>query len=256
MSDVSQLVRQLHFACELNNNSIVSVEVSVESVNPCAPSPCGPNAICKNVNGSPSCTCLPEFIGNPPNCKPECISNSECPNHLACINRKCKDPCPGSCGINSECRVISHTANCICLTGYFGDPFVSCQIAHSVVIEASNPCEPSPCGINAQCKERNGAGACICLPEFFGNPYEGCRPECLLSSDCQSNKACIRNKCIDPCPGTCGQNAQCQVLDHLPTCTCNSGYTGDPFRFCDKILLISKRKLFLLTTMAKKAFGI
>ncbi|RZC36330.1 hypothetical protein BDFB_000152 [Asbolus verrucosus] len=45
--------------------------------------------------------------------------------------------------------------------------------------------------------------------------------------------ACINSKCADPCPGTCGQNAQCQVINHLPSCTCNPGYTGDPFRYCN-----------------------
>lgn len=228
----------------------------MESSDPCVPSPCGPNAICKDLNGSPSCSCLPEFVGKPPNCKPECVSNSECPNHLACINRKCKDPCPGSCGLNSECRVISHTASCVCLPGYSGDPFSNCQEIQISVIETISPCEPSPCGSNAVCKERNGAGACVCLPEFIGNPYEGCRPECVLSSDCASNKACIRNKCVDPCPGVCGPNAFCQVLDHLPTCSCNSGYTGDPFKFCDRIVIASKRKLPLFHNMTVKKHDI
>lgn len=59
-------------------------------------------------------------------CKPECISNNECANHLACINLKCKDPCPGSCGVSAECRVVSHTAMCVCLVGYTGDPFIQC----------------------------------------------------------------------------------------------------------------------------------
>lgn len=59
-------------------------------------------------------------------CKPECISNNECANQLACINLKCKDPCSGSCGVNAECRVVSHTAMCICLVGYTGDPFIQC----------------------------------------------------------------------------------------------------------------------------------
>jgi hypothetical protein len=71
------------------------------------------------------------FIGIPPNCKPECISNNECSNHLACINNKCKDPCQGSCGVNSECRVVSHTPMCICPNGYTGDPFSQCLISSS-----------------------------------------------------------------------------------------------------------------------------
>lgn len=214
--------------------NIAVVEDPVVPTNPCQPSPCGPNAQCKEINGSPSCSCLPEFIGTPPGCRPECSSNSECANHLACVNNKCKDPCPGICGSSAECRVISHTPNCVCLPGYTGDPFVQCSIYQPPAAETTiSPCQPSPCGANAQCRVQNTAGACICLPEYIGNPYEGCRPECVLSSDCPSNKACMRNKCLDPCPGTCGQNANCQVINHSPSCTCIPGYTGDPFRFCN-----------------------
>lgn len=75
-----------------------------------------------------------------------------------------------------------------------------------------NPCSPSPCGANAVCKERNGAGSCLCLPEYFGDPYTGCRPECVQNSECDRSKACINNKCKDPCPGVCGINAsKCRV---------------------------------------------
>jgi len=101
--------------------------------------------------------------------------------------------------------------------------------------ERPTPCAPSPCGSNAVCREQNGAGSCTCLPDYMGNPYEGCRPECVLNSDCAPNFACIRNKCQDPCPGTCGQNADCQVVNHLPSCTCRPLYTGDPFRFCNNL---------------------
>ncbi|KAG5895967.1 hypothetical protein JTB14_027967 [Gonioctena quinquepunctata] len=214
--------------------SPIREEPVVESSNPCQPSPCGSNAQCKEINGSPSCSCLPEYIGSPPNCRPECISNSECSNHLACINQKCKDPCPGTCGQNAECRVVSHTPNCVCSAGYTGDPFSFCHIqAEKLPVERPTPCLPSPCGSNAECRERNGAGSCICLPDYIGNPYEGCRPECTLNSDCHPNKACIRNKCVDPCPGTCGQNANCHIINHLPTCSCLPGHTGDPFRYCN-----------------------
>lgn len=179
---------------------------------------------------------MPEFVGSPPNCKPECVANSECANHLACINQKCKDPCPGTCGENAECRVVSHTPNCVCVSGYIGNPFVRCNVAEQPKpVENINPCFPSPCGANAICREQNNAGSCTCIADYIGNPYEGCRPECVLNSDCPSNKACISNKCKDPCPGTCGQNAECQVVNHLPSCTCIPGYTGDPFRYCSVI---------------------
>ena len=205
-------------------------------VNPCIPSPCGPNAECRVTGDQPSCSCSLGFIGAPPNCRPECVSNSECVSHLACINQKCRDPCPGTCGSNAQCRVVSHSPTCVCLPGYYGDPFSQCLIQQAAPIEEHlNPCEPSPCGANAVCREQNGAGSCTCLPEYIGNPYEGCRPECVLNTDCPSNKACMRNKCRDPCPGTCGQNADCQVVNHLPSCTCRVGYTGNPFQYCSPI---------------------
>lgn len=120
-----------------------------------------------------------------------------------------------------------------------------CNIAAEPVVEQSRPCVPSPCGANAECREQNGAGACTCLPEHFGNPYEGCRPECVLSSDCASNKACMSNKCRDPCPGTCGANADCQVIAHSPSCSCRPGYTGDPFRYCSPHIIERKFDIFL-----------
>lgn len=105
-------------------------------------------------------------------------------------------------------------------------------LATPIVPESVTPCSPSPCGNNAVCREQNGAGACSCLPDFFGNPYEGCRPECTVSSDCAPDKACMRSKCADPCPGVCGQNAECRAVNHVPMCFCLPGYVGEPFRFC------------------------
>ena len=100
------------------------------------------------------------------------------------------------------------------------------------VTAPQTPCIPTPCGQNAVCSERNRAAACQCIPEYFGDPYVACRPECVVNSDCPSNKACQRNKCIDPCPGTCGINAQCNVRNHIAMCSCIAGYEGDPFVSC------------------------
>lgn len=178
---------------------------------------------------------MSEFFGVPPNCRPECTSNSECPNHMACINNKCGDPCVGACGSVAQCRVVSHTPNCVCPPGYVGDPFVSCSMPQFTLAEKPTPCTPSPCGSNAICKERNNVGSCICSPGYFGNPYEGCRPECTVNTDCPSNRICQQNKCQDPCPGTCAINAQCQTVNHAPICTCIQGYTGNPFHNCKLI---------------------
>jgi hypothetical protein len=200
--------------------------------NPCLPSPCGPNAQCRVNGDNYVCQCLADYNGSPPNCRPECLLNPECPSNQACINNKCKDPCPGSCGTGAECRVISHTISCVCPSGYTGNPFVQC-VVQDVKREPINPCEPSPCGPNAECVQRNDAGSCRCIEDYQGNPYEGCRPECVLSSDCPTDKACVRNKCKDPCPGICGTNAECSTINHVPSCNCLVGYTGDPFRSCE-----------------------
>lgn len=94
--------------------------------NPCDPNPCGPNSQCKEVNEQAVCSCLIQFVGSPPNCRPECVVSSECPQHQACINNKCADPCPGSCGLNTNCQVINHSPICSCVQGFTGDPFSRC----------------------------------------------------------------------------------------------------------------------------------
>lgn len=95
-------------------------------------------------------------------------------------------------------------------------------------------CEPSPCGPNSQCREVNGHAVCVCIQGYIGSP-PNCRPECTISSDCKLNQACSNQKCIDPCPGACGRNTHCIVVNHNPICTCFSGYSGDPFTMCQLI---------------------
>lgn len=96
-----------------------------------------------------------------------------------------------------------------------------------------DPCQPSPCGSYSNCRVIDNHAVCSCQPNYVGSPPQ-CRPECVVSTDCAQNMACIDQKCRDPCPGTCGQNADCQVINHNPVCSCTSGYTGDPFFGCVK----------------------
>lgn len=109
------------------------------------------------------------------------------------------------------------------------------------VVVYVNPCQPSPCGPNSQCHESdNGQAICACLPNYIGSP-PGCRPECVVSSECSSDKACANQKCINPCPGTCGTNADCRVHNHSPICFCHIGHTGNAFIGCYPI----PRKLYI-----------
>lgn len=72
----------------------------------------------------------------------------------------------------------------------------------------------------------------MCFNEYQGDPYIGCRPECILNTDCSRHNACIKNKCTNPCPGTCGQNAICDVYNHIPMCRCPEGMQGNAFVLC------------------------
>lgn len=113
----------VYFYTLITNNSLFLVQPKPE---PCSPSPCGPNSQCREVNSQAVCSCQPEFMGNPPNCRPECTINSECSSDKACINRKCVNPCLNQCGRNANCRVISHTPICTCQERFTGDPFTNC----------------------------------------------------------------------------------------------------------------------------------
>lgn len=123
--------------------------------------------------------------------------------------------------------------------------YIICTAVEDVV---RDPCNPSPCGNNALCKERNGAGSCTCLPEYTGDPYTGCRPECVLNTDCPYDKVCSNNKCRNPCTGLCGLNADCKVSNHVPTCYCIPGYTGNALQSCHPI---PKRKHLCKTISGK-----
>lgn len=252
----------LNFYYSVSPILVTTVPTIVE--NPCDPSPCGPNSQCRVVGSQPACSCLPNYIGRAPNCRPECTTNSECANNLACQNEKCRDPCPGTCGQNAQCTVVNHNPICSCLPGYEGDPVTVCNLIppskdHSNKTlpcfmpsnyfflflltgtertPPSSPCFPSPCGPNAECRERSGAGACICPPGYEGDPYDqkrGCRRECEVNDDCNLALACVSFKCVDPCPGTCGTFAECRVQNHIPSCSCPEGFTGDPFFQCKEV---------------------
>ena len=97
-----------------------------------------------------------------------------------------------------------------------------------------DPCDPDPCGPYSQKQSKNGICSCSCLPNYISSPPT-CRPECEVSSQCALDKACQNNRCIDPCPGSCGRNTHCQVVNHNAICSCVRGFTGNPVDGCTKI---------------------
>lgn len=97
-----------------------------EPRNPCLPSPCGVNSICRVQDDRPVCSCKIGYMGAPPNCRPECLVHSECPLDRACFHQKCTDPCVGTCGYGARCKVVNHNPICSCPSGFIGDPFSRC----------------------------------------------------------------------------------------------------------------------------------
>lgn len=114
---------------------------------------------------------------------------------------------------------------------FMGNPDEIETFNFSSDIQPESPCNPSPCGPNSECRPINGQGVCSCIRGFSGSP-PSCRPECVVSTDCPQNEACSNQKCIDPCPGSCGLRAQCAVVGHSPICSCPAGFEGDPFVRC------------------------
>lgn len=163
--------------------------------------------------------------------------NSDCPKTRACRNQKCYDPCAaGVCGSAAECHVTNHAPHCSCPSSYTGNPSIACHEIPRAAdpIVHTNPCVPSPCGPYSQCRDVNEHAVCSCLVNYMGVP-PACRPECTSSSDCDLDMACLNQRCVDPCPGTCGLNARCQVNNHNPVCSCALEYTGDPFQRCVRV---------------------
>lgn len=120
LREIITFIWKIYYVKFLEGNNAVS--------NPCEPSPCGPNSLCRVVDSTSVCTCLPAFLGSPPNCRPECTISTECAFSLACISNKCSDPCRSSrlCGSNARCETINHNPICSCPPSFTGDPFIAC----------------------------------------------------------------------------------------------------------------------------------
>ena len=94
--------------------------------------------------------------------------------------------------------------------------------------ECQDPCLFERCGQNARCSAKSHRATCTCIEGHKGDPYDYCRPyECLIDADCPTSLRCDNEKCVDPC--ACARYAECDARNHRGYCTCNSGYTGDPY---------------------------
>lgn len=104
-------------------------------------------------------------------------------------------------------------AVCSCLNLHIGDPLIHC---HRVECQSKNEIIL----INFQC---NFASKFIINCIIFFN---------IVPEDCPSSQICSNNHCVNACDGVCGINANCDAKNHVPTCSCPPGYSGDPFKSC------------------------
>lgn len=129
--------------------------------------------------------------------------------------------------------------------------FIFLTLATTTPSPPTDPCYPSPCGPHSQCRVVSNTAACSCLQNYIGRP-PNCRPECVISAECSSNLACIKEKCFDPCPGSCGQYAHCRVINHNPVCTCLPGYTGDALTYCQLLPTCKNKDLYYVQFILTK----
>lgn len=166
-----------------------------------------------------------------------CQYNEDCPPEKLCdrLNRRCINPCvEDSCGENAYCTAVNHAAECHCIQGYNGNPYIFCDVYREC--QTDNDCSldkacinakcssPCSCGENALCEVQNHRSVCKCPNGYTGNPSIACSAP------------------SDPCePNPCGLNALCELDQGSPICFCPKGLTGNPFKNCSKCKLRQNR---------------
>ncbi|KAG8232834.1 hypothetical protein J437_LFUL013160, partial [Ladona fulva] len=109
------------------------------------------------------------------------------------------------CGFGAECINRPGTHECVCPTGFSGDPYHGVCSPDQIRCINDGDCQP-----NEKCVQ---PGECVCPPPFFTDALDG-------------------NKCKSPCERfLCGINAKCTPSDP-PRCMCETGHQGNPLQGC------------------------
>lgn len=158
------------------------------------------------------------------------------------------------CGKGAECFAQNHRANCVCESGYQGNPLVACvrgqcqfneDCANDEACDRLNRvcrkvCDAETCAETAICRGQNHQPICECRHETTGNPYVACEevrrppePECSSDQDCPTKLACFNGRCENPCAksNVCLPDQVCTVIDTLPVrtmmCRCDNDMIVD-----------------------------
>lgn len=159
------------------------------------------------------CSCGEACVGG--RCRMNCLTDNQCPQGQLCKGTSCAIGCRSS----GDCK-----AEEACVNG-----------------QCKDPCSMGTCGLNAECRVSDHRAVCLCPSGYRGKPNEEClRNECDVDSNCDMEKSCKSNKCVNPClePGACGINAMCRSVQHKAKCSCPSGYYGNALVECKQGILL------------------
>ncbi|PKN56759.1 MAG: hypothetical protein CVU56_14600 [Deltaproteobacteria bacterium HGW-Deltaproteobacteria-14] len=203
-------------------------ETCADDIDECATGAddCGANALCTDVDGGFTCTCAPDYEGDP---VAGCTDIDECATGA------------DDCGANSVCTNTGGGFTCACAAGYAGDPVDGCADVDECATHTSD------CGLNAFCTNAAGSFTCSCADGYEGDPVAGCTEidecspnPCLNGGACTDGVAAFICDCpvdyagdacevvVNDCdPNPCVNGGTCTDGVGTFTCACPAGFSGD-----------------------------
>ncbi|KAL7020875.1 hypothetical protein ACKWTF_011662 [Chironomus riparius] len=210
---------------------------------------CGLNAKCFDAlssskfqtYGEPFCACLPNFSGQPPNCKSLCPIDCKTDEYCDVANKVCKKGCASldGCKPGEYCEPKTKTCKAGCLVSTNCNANEYCDYGKNVCkkgCRTSQSCKDDEyCDAGSrQCKKGCRLQTNSCKPKEYCDSTRVCKPGCSAHADCASDEVCrTDHKCIKGCiRSPCGSNSDCSVVNNKYYCTCKTGFFPENGKGC------------------------